>query len=241
MKHIKLNLNKYLYIIFYILVCFVLSELLYNIAAVHVDSEESSILASILINTICYIILIVSGVLLLNKGIKVQFNQLCRRDAMDIFGICGIGLVCGYGGNAIGVMITQALGGADVSANQEGLNQMLFSKYAWIFVIIVAIVGPIVEELVFRKSIHDILRSYKLPVWLILSISSILFGAIHVINAGDFVQIFPYVFMGVALGAVEIYSRNIYPSIFIHIFINSLSIVMNYYLEMLERYIEIPK
>ena len=65
----------------------------------------------------------------------------------------------------------------------------------------------------------------------ILLISSILFGLIHVISAGDFVQVFPYIFMGLTLGRLEIKNENIYPSIFVHIFINGLSTAMIFYMD----------
>ena len=101
-------------------------------------------------------------------------------------------------------------------------------------IVFIVVVGPIVEELVFRKSMHEILRSLKLPTWLVLGISSVLFGLIHVISAGDFVEVFPYILMGVTIGSLEIKTKNIYPSIFVHIFINALSTAMIFYLDIFQ-------
>mgnify|MGYP003301193491 FL=1 len=40
--------------------------------------------------------------------------------------------------------------------------------------------------------------------------------------------------MGVALGGVEIFSKNIYPSIIVHMFINAMSVSMLMFMKPLE-------
>ncbi len=197
------------------------------------NTDNKKILFTVLINLILYGILFASTVILLKGEIKTDFNSLCKKRATSVFGICGIGLGAGYLGNFIGSTIVSILGGADSSLNQSGIETLMFSKYAIIMVIIVVFIGPIVEELVFRKALHDFLRSLKFPVWLILIISSLLFGFIHVLDEGDLVQVFPYIFMGVALGGVELYSKNIYPSILVHIFINALSTSLIFFYEII--------
>ena len=95
----------------------------------------------------------------------------------------------------------------------------------------IVVIGPIVEELIFRKSMHEIFRYFKLPSWAVLLISSVLFGLIHVVSAKDFVQVFPYICMGLTLGWLEIKTKNIFPSIFVHIFNNGVAAAMIFFLD----------
>ena len=235
MKFFKKNLNKILLILIYIVMFYGVSNLLAIILKDYAINNNKQLLCSTIINVSVYLVLIVSCVVLLKKEIKTDFNTLNRTDAMSVFLICVIGIVCAYIGNYLGSFITMILGGSDQSQNQQGIEQLLTSKYGLIIGFTVIFIGPIVEELIFRKSIHDVLRSVKCPTWLILIVSSVLFGFIHVLDNGDLIQVFPYILMGLTLGGVEIFSKNIYPSIFVHIFINAVSTAMVLYMLMLEQ------
>ena len=234
MKLVKQNLNKILLLIIYIVMFYGVANLCKNIFKDIVIQNNAQLLYSTSVNISIYGILLISGIILLKKEIVTDFKTLYKTDAMRTFLICVVGIICVYIGNLLGSSITTILGGADSSQNQEGIEELLLSKYGVFIILDLAIVGPIVEELVFRKSMHDILRSFKCPTWVMLIISSVLFGLIHVIDSGDFVQVFPYILMGVTLGGIEIYSKNIYPSIFVHIFINTIATGMIIFMSMLE-------
>ena len=93
-------------------------------------------------------------------------------------------MLCIYFGNFVGNIIATILGGIGDSANQGAVISMLTSKYGILFFFIVCFVGPFVEEAVFRKALHNGMRQFKIPTWLMLGISSVLFGLIHVVSAG---------------------------------------------------------
>lgn len=230
-RFLKLNLNKILIIVIYIIMFFVVGEMLPNIFDEFVTTPEKAILFTVITNAVIYITLIISCVVLLKKEIVTDFKAIEQKDAVKVFLGClaGVGLV--YAGNLVGSILTAILGGKGDSANQAALETIIFSPYGAIMILFIVVIGPITEELVFRSSMHNILRSLKMPSWLILIISSILFGLIHVISAGDFVQVFPYIFMGATLGWLEIKNKNIFPSIFVHIFINGLSTAMIIFLD----------
>ncbi|MGL4373327.1 MAG: CPBP family glutamic-type intramembrane protease, partial [Turicibacter sp.] len=59
-----------------------------------------------------------------------------------------------------------------------------------------------------------------------LVLSSLLFGFIHVISAGDFIQAIPYVMMGFAVGYVYPKNQNIWYSIGVHFIQNLFSTVI---------------
>lgn len=228
---LKRNLNKILVIIIYIAMFYGVGELLKNIFEDKIVDANSVILFTVINNAIIYITLIISCAILLKQEIKTDFKKIEENDAVKVLLTClaGIGLV--YAGNIVGSIVTSIFGGTGDSANQQAIEMIMFSKYGFIMIIFIVIIGPITEELIFRKSMHDIFRSLNLPSWLILVISSILFGLIHVISAGDFVQIFPYIFMGLTLGGLEIKKENIFPSIFVHIFVNALSTALIFFMD----------
>lgn len=227
MKEIKSNLNKVFLIIIYILIFFVFSKLLYNIL-VNIDFiTDNPNLGNLLLNAIPYLILIISGCILLKNEIVTDYKKLNKMDAMHVFIMCTVGIVFAYVANYIGSLISIMFGANGQSENQAGINTFLTSEYGFLFIILTVFIGPVVEELVFRKSIHDVLRSYKLSNGMIIFISSLLFGLIHVVNGGDYMFIFPYLLMGVVLGGLEMKSKNIYPCIFVHIFINALASIIN--------------
>lgn len=230
-RFFKNNLNKILVIIIYILMFYVVGELLIKIFEDKIIDENSMIGFTVFNNAVIYITIIISCVVLLRKEIITDFKVLEKKDAVKVFLTClgGVGLV--YAGNFVGSIITQILGGTADSANQKALEMIMFSKYGFIMIVFIVIIGPITEELIFRKALHDVFRHFKMPSGVILLISSVLFGLIHVINAGDFVQVFPYIFMGLTLGRLEIKNENIYPSIFVHIFINGVSTAMIFYMD----------
>lgn len=234
-KFLTKNLNNLLLIIIYILLFFVFSELLVVIFENIITTTEQAMIFNISINVFVYVTLLVSGIILLKKQIVTDFKSLSSKNAVKIFCMCLATLGCAYLGNYIGTIISSIFGDTD-SLNQQAIELMLFSKYGFLLIINTVLIGPIVEELVFRKAIHDTLRYFKLPNWAILSISSVLFGLIHVISGGDFYNIFPYLFMGVSLGYLEMKSENIFPSMFVHIFINSAATSLMIFLHIIEKY-----
>lgn len=143
----------------------------------------------------------------------------------------------------LGYFITFLLGGTETSANQEAIDSMLFGKYGAILIVFVAIIGPIVEELVFRKGLHSLLFPKKKRFgWKMLRafIVACIFGSIHVVSAvllsllsldfsgmlGHLIQVFPYIGMGFGFSFLyEINDENIIPSTIAHVGWNSFSVL----------------
>lgn len=233
MSKIKSSLNTILVIIIYILLYFVLSELLVNILSVHITTLEGQIAASLFLNIFVYLLMLVSTSLLMHKEIKTDFSVLCKTDSMKVFYGCLLAIISIYFGNFIGNIISTIIGSVGESANESTVNIMLMSDYGLILAIIVCFVGPFVEEMVFRKAVHNTLRTFKVPTWLILCISSLLFGLIHVVSAGDIEFIFPYIFSGLVFGFLEIYYKSVFPGVIVHIINNSMSCIILFLLELI--------
>lgn len=81
----------------------------------------------------------------------------------------------------------------------------------------VCLVGPVLEETLFRGMILQRLRPYGERFAIVAS--SVLFGVFHM----NLVQMFPAMFMGLVLAYLAVKFDSVLPGILIHIFNNSLS------------------
>ena len=155
-KFIKQNINNIFVLLIYIAMFFGVAELTPIIFGDLVETESQKILFTILNNVFIYSILFVSCVILLKKEVITDFKVLEKQNAIKVFLIClaGVGLI--YAGNFVGNIIVTILGGADNSLNQSAIEKILLSKYGFVMIIFLVVIGPISEELVFRKSFREI-------------------------------------------------------------------------------------
>ncbi len=106
------------------------------------------------------------------------------------------------------------------SPNTTGI--MNITQEAPIFIVLVAIAGPLLEEFVFRKvifgEIFNILKGNKIIRFIIAgTVSSALFASAH--NDPDFIII--YFGMGFILAGFYVFTKRIAVPVLIHIFMNS--------------------
>ena len=101
---------------------------------------------------------------------------------------------------------------------KEEFNEMAQSLWG---IIAIVLVGPIVEELVFREAIIASLLRHRIHRKHAILISALAFGIIH-INPAQMVFAFA---MGIILGAIYAKTGNIVITSLIHIVNNSLAII----------------
>jgi len=93
------------------------------------------------------------------------------------------------------------------------------SKYLALFLIYVCLIGPILEEIIFRGFILKSMQKYGNLTAII--VSSILFSMFHL----NLVQFVNPILMGIVLGFIAIKSKSIIPSIIAHIFNNTITFI----------------
>lgn len=85
----------------------------------------------------------------------------------------------------------------------------------------IAVVAPLVEELVFRGMLFQLLRR-SLPLWAAVILSALVFALLHLIPV-----LIPTLFLfGVALALVFHYTRSLYCSICLHMLINTVAVIV---------------
>lgn len=107
-----------------------------------------------------------------------------------------------------------------VAGNEEQVQEIIHGS-PLISLICVGFLAPFIEEMTFRKAFKDLFKSK----WLFIMISGLVFGGLHIIfslqGIQDFLYLIPYCSLGIAFGFVLIKTENIYPSICLHMFHNT--------------------
>ena len=127
--------------------------------------------------------------------------------------------------------ILVAVGGAtETSANQAGLQALIRQVPAWLMVPLIVVVGPFVEEYVFRHLLIGKL-SRRVNIWLCCALSVVLFAALHIVGqeAITLPALLPYLAMGATLVFVYMWTgKNLMFSYFVHAAKNLLAVVFIY-------------
>lgn len=100
------------------------------------------------------------------------------------------------------------------SENTEMIVELAKATPALIF--IVAVIGPILEEIIFRMIIFGSLYK-RFNFWIAAIISSIIFAAVHL----DFSHLLVYTFMGVVFAFLYVKTKRIIVPIMAHVALNS--------------------
>lgn len=104
----------------------------------------------------------------------------------------------------------------------ESDNRALLELMPIYAIISMIILAPLSEELTFRGSFKKITQNK----YLFLIITSFLFGFMHVVFNGDYLNFIPYAALGFFLGKVYYETDNIFVSTLIHSFHNLLCILL---------------
>lgn len=157
---------------------------------------------------------------------KITFSgftggDLCRYTALS-FGIVTVASFV----NLTLLAIIKAIFGSlnDLSINDAvAVSTAPVGNPLWLDVCIylyICLIGPILEELIFRGVLLEGLRKYGNAFGII--ISSVMFGLMH----QNFMQCIPAVFMGIIWAVMDLKCGSLIPSIFVHILNNSLSAIL---------------
>ena len=129
----------------------------------------------------------------------------------------------------VGVINIWIFGQPQQSPNTQRI--MALAKQLPVFIILISVIGPILEEYVFRKvffgELYDRIKGNRIIAFLIASIvSSLLFALAH----NDIKFILIYFGMGMILSLAYTLTKRISVPILIHMFQNGFVVVMQFFL-----------
>ncbi|TLM72861.1 CPBP family intramembrane glutamic endopeptidase [Pseudarthrobacter sp. NamB4] len=127
-------------------------------------------------------------------------------------------------------VVVAASGEAQTSANQAGLQELMQQVPAWLMVPLLVVVGPFVEEYIFRHLLIGKM-SRRVNIWICCVLSVVLFAALHIVGqeAITFAALLPYLAMGATLVFVYVWTgKNLMFAYFVHAAKNLLAVVFIY-------------
>lgn len=124
-------------------------------------------------------------------------------------------------GNLIGLSITELLSGATQSEIINPVHELINSSDIWFNLLVISIMAPIFEEILFRKLLIDRTIKYGAKVSIILS--AVLFGFFH----GNLNQFFYAFLMGGFFAYVYIRTGRITYTIILHSIVNLMGSVVS--------------
>lgn len=191
---------------------------------------EFSDLGFSVLNFSVYLILLPTIFFMLKIDFVGDFNEI-KVKGIHWIPMIAIGYVYIIIGNVFSSYASNFLSNIFGIVQSEAVNQITIMRSlnssGAIFMILSAVVmGPIVEELIFRKSIFGLFKNDKLA----LVVSAILFGSIHLIGEASILEALinglSYFTMGFVFGFIYLQNnKNILAPISVHILSNLISIV----------------
>ncbi|MDL2250513.1 membrane protease YdiL (CAAX protease family) [Lachnospiraceae bacterium PF1-22] len=156
-------------------------------------------------------------------GVTAPKEKMSTRSLYLLGVACyGTSILLATFGGALNQFLQKLLKGSEaVGETTQIVSTMLDKTPLFLTILTVGILGPIIEELLFRKALIDKLRPFGYTTSILLS--GLLFGAFHM----NFEQFFYAAFIGVLLGAIYYKTGDIKYSIIIHIVFNSFNIFVS--------------
>ena len=222
----KLNIKEIIIGVSAVLLYFILSiiqTLPFDIVGISIDSLPLYLKIAYLI--IYEIMVLCVMLLLFNKKITRDFKDILINHK-EYYSKCIkywlIGLVVMVLSNSLAFFI-----GGGIASNEETVRELFKISPLYIY-LSSTIYAPVVEELVFRQGIRNIIgRNY-----LFILVSGLLFGSLHVLtglnNISDLIYLIPYSSLGIAFAYMLYKTDNIFVSMGFHCMHNGILIAFQF-------------
>ncbi len=162
---------------------------------------------------------------------KDSFKSDLSKFKLDVrknIGYIVSGFFMVYAALLVSNLLLTLLGETGTSQNEMAI-QNLFSddplQLVMLFLLL-CVFTPVVEEVIFRKVIYNFFEPKTNHIVAIIA-TGVIFGLMHVIAYGDFIQSIPYITMGMTFGYIYYRSnKNIFVTIGVHFANNLLAYVL---------------
>ena len=139
-----------------------------------------------------------------------------------------------YVGNLIGTLLISIVEGIFGFTSSNPTSELISESPMWIIITVVVIIGPVIEELIFRKLLMDRLGIYGDRIAIIFS--AVAFGLFH----GNVYQLFYATLLGLLLAYVYSKTADIRYSILLHMLINFVgSVIPMLLMDKIDRFTEL--
>lgn len=166
----------------------------------------------------------------MNTSEKKEGKKLSLSEWIILFSAAELFMLVG---NMIGTFLNSAIGTFINKTPENGLEEILESTPIWLTFVVMVVIAPIVEELVFRKLLIDRLSIYGDHVAILFS--AVAFGLMH----ANLYQLFYATLLGALFGYVYTCTRNVKYTIALHAAVNFLGSTVILLLAKIKDYVSI--
>lgn len=186
------------------------------------------------INVLAMYVIALPILYLIVRGMRSTVRTKSKIRASEFFILIAVAEALMMLGNMVGTYLNTLIGAFLGREVTDTTAELIENSPVWLILIVAVIIGPIVEELIFRKLLMDKLGMYGDRIAII--VSAVAFGIFH----GNLYQLFYATLLGLLLAYVYSRTSNVLYPIAIHMIINFLgSIVPIPILPYVEKYMEL--
>lgn len=166
--------------------------------------------------------------IIIDKEAFKQNLQDFRKTPGKYFGQIVTGFLIVFGALLVASTILDVLGVSGTSENEETIRSYFTNDIGQLIILflLLCVFTPIVEEIIFRKVVYNFFEPKAGHIVAIIG-TGVIFGLMHVITYGDFIQSIPYILMGIAFGYIYYRAnKNIYVTIGVHFLNNFMTFII---------------
>lgn len=186
----------------------------YNIDYFSMDKEHRVIFLTII--NIIYIIFLLA---IYKYQIREDLDDF-KKNRVKYFKKYFIYYVCGVLLMGLTNIIIQKVTNTSISGNEESVR-ILIKSFPLYMTFTTIIYAPFVEEIIFRKSIFNIVKNK----YVFIILSGVIFGVLHISDFSDINQVLlgiPYIIMGLDFAYIYYKTKNIFTTMSLHMLHNGI-------------------
>ena len=190
----------------------------------------ATLMPSAIANYLVYVVLALYGSFLFKDRLIQQWKEIRKTKRKFFFGVLTGWLflfLMTVVFEFVSEMLKQFFGLVGQGLNQSNI-QSTFQEQPILIAVFACVIGPLVEELIFRQTLLRYLRK-SLPTWLSIFIAGLAFALTHMhsLDLSEWVGAVGYLGAGLAFLIIYVKEKeNIYYPLLIHILSNSLSLII---------------
>ena len=190
----------------------------------------ASLMPSAIANYLVYVVLALYGSFLFKDRLIKQWNEIRKTKRKFFFGVLTGWLflfLMNVVFELVSEMLKQFFGLIGQGLNQSNI-QSTFQEQPILIAVFACVIGPLVEELIFRQTLLRYLRK-SLPTWLSIFIVGFAFALTHMhsLDLSEWVGAVDYLGAGLAFSIIYVKEKeNIYYPLLVHMLSNSLLLVI---------------
>ena len=188
------------------------------------------LMPSAITNYLVYVVLALYGSFLFKDRLIKQWNEIRKTKRKFFFGVltgCLFLFLMTVAFEFVSEMLKQFFWLVGQGLNQSNI-QSTFQEQPILIAVFACVIGPLVEELIFRQTLLRYLRK-SLPTWLSIFIAGLAFALTHMhsLALSEWIGAVGYLGGGLAFSIIYVKEKeNIYYPLLVHMLGNSLSLII---------------